>query len=296
MYVISVVSWSWTTSESSTTTLLRARNVNASSATPDNLESPELLRPPSCGGCFRCDIYKSIPKKVTFSLKPFINTAEEWHGKCHTFLSMFFIYYLKPTCTQSRSEVTSGRGRRDVGWTKTPSTFARALKIAVRCTKKKKKRKKAWEAVTFLIKGWQTSKEIKVWCRKCFQEAETFDNVFYFSVFGWWWWGRGGDVWQVGVKLALAWSSHINIAFACIKQSAKVPLPWLSVSLPKGFQRSSSHPENPHTTAVIMIKLLSNAWLDPRARQHRASLSLRCQVQLGEGIRDATADREKKLI
>lgn len=37
----------------------------------------------------RCDIYKSIPLKVTSLLKPFINTAEERYGKCHTVLSMF---------------------------------------------------------------------------------------------------------------------------------------------------------------------------------------------------------------
>lgn len=124
-----------------------------------------------------------------------------------------------------------------------------------------------------------------------------------FSRFWHFWWCLisarlvgGGDIWQVRVKLASACSSHINIPFACIKKSVKGPLPWLSVSLHKGFQWSSSHPENPHTTAVMMIKLLSDAWLDSRAQQHQASLSLCCQVQLTERSREGTGEEKTWLI
>lgn len=66
----------------------------------------------------------------------------------------------------------------------------------------------------------------------------------------------------------------------------------MAVSLiTRGLQWSSSHPENLHTAAGRMIKLLSNAWLEPDNTGPRPVFA--CQVQLGEGSRVGTETREE---
>lgn len=190
-----------------------------------------------------------------------------------------FIYYLKPTCTPSGSKVTCGRGAWGVGRVGVNRDSAHFCSGAWNSSEAYSRSEKQSRSSNSSLTNFKGNKDACVENAVLKELTLPIMSLILAPLVG------GGNVWRVRVKLASACSPALTSHLHALSNQEKGPLPWVSVSLHKGFQWSSSHPENPHTTAVIMIKLLSNAWLDSRARQPQASLSRRCQVQLGEGSR-----------